>query len=388
MESSDGWSLGWTGVDALWSIFDPAREPGDPTPRTAAPARPEPKFDPTGARARLYDQRIAYSEKATEAVALTADLRAWRPEDGDDANALQLATTLVDWSLAVLSYGGLGARPAKGKAKSRGGGDEDGEKKRRTNGPPPPRAAGADPPTPRALCADTTLWRALHAGLAHGADRGVHGKVTPSAAATSHLLLAATAAATGSSDGGHPSIDARDDDDDEILPSVIAESLGHVRARLGREFKPAPEQCIACASACVTRGKAGGEDGGSVDRWKPPTDECFRLLHHMVATHGQYKPAPVVPDASMARMLRDAVGDVEGAAASAVRALVLHPTHRTSIPAAFAAAGGKPVPKSTQQPPAKKRKGTKGKGRRRGSRRFGIARFPRPSTCETRRGRS
>ena len=150
MESSDGWSLGWTGVDALWSIFDPAREPGDPTPRTAAPARPEPKFDPTGARARLYDQRIAYSEKATEAVALTADLRAWRPEDGDDANALQLATTLVDWSLAVLSYGGLGARPAKGKAKSRGGGDEDGEKKQRTNGPPPPRAAGADPPTPRA----------------------------------------------------------------------------------------------------------------------------------------------------------------------------------------------------------------------------------------------
>ena len=362
MESSDGWSLGWTGVDALWSIFDPAREPGDPTPRTAAPARPEPKFDPTGARARLYDQRIAYSEKATEAVALTADLRAWRPEDGDDANALQLATTLVDWSLAVLSYGGLGARPAKGKAKSRGGGDEDGEKKQRTNGPPPPRAAGADPPTPRALCADTTLWRALHAGLAHGADRGVHGKVTPSAAATSHLMLAVTAAATGSSDGGLPSIDARDDDDDEILPSVIAETLGHVRARLGREFKPAPEQCIACASACVTRGKAGGEAGGSVDRWKPPTDECFRLLHHMVATHGQYKPAPVVSDALMARMLRDAVGDVEGAAALAIRSLVLHPTHRTSIPAAFAAAGGKPVPKSTQQPPAKKRKGTKGKG--------------------------
>ena len=368
MESNDGWSLGWEGVDALWSVFQPGA-PGDPKPRTAAPARPEPKFDATGARARLYDQRIAYAEKATEAVALTADLRAWRPEDGDDANALQLATTLVDWSLAVLSYGGLGARPAKGKAKSRGGGDEDGEKKQRTNGPPPPRAAGADPPTPRALCADITLWRTLHAGLAHGADRGVHGKVTPSAAATSHLMLAATAAATGSSDGGLPSIDAidaRDDDDDENLPSHIAESLGHVRVRLGREFKPAPEQCIACGSACVTRGAtAGGTTAGAApvdDRWKPLIDECFRLIHHMVLTHGQNKPAPVVPDALMARMLRDAVGDVDGAAGLCSRSLVLHPTHRTSIPAAFAAAGGKPVPKSTQQPPAKKRKGTKGKG--------------------------
>ena len=368
MESNDGWSLGWEGVDALWSVFQPGA-PGDPKPRTAAPARPEPKFDATGARARLYDQRIAYAEKATEAVALTAALRAWRPEDGDDANALQLATTLVDWSLAVLSYGGLGARPAKGKAKSRGGGDEDGEKKQRTNGPPPPRAAGADPPTPRALCADITLWRTLHAGLAHGADRGVHGKVTPSAAATSHLMLAATAAATGSSDGGLPSIDAidaRDDDDDENLPSHIAESLGHVRVRLGREFKPAPEQCIACGSACVTRGAtAGGTTAGAApvdDRWKPLIDECFRLIHHMVLTHGQNKPAPVVPDALMARMLRDAVGDVDGAAGLCSRSLVLHPTHRTSIPAAFAAAGGKPVPKSTQQPPAKKRKGTKGKG--------------------------
>jgi len=374
MESSDGWSLGWTGVDALCSIFDPAPAPGDPTPGTAAPARPEPKFDPTGARARLYDQRIAYSEKATEAVALTADLRAWRPEDGDDANALKLATTLVDWSLAVLSYGGLGARPAKGKAKTGGGGDEDGEKKRRTNGPPPPRAAGADPPTPRALCADTTLWRALHAGLAHGAVRGVHGKVTPSAAATSHLLLAATtaaaAAAAGSSDdGGLPSIDARDDDDDddENMPSLIAESLGHVRARLGREYKPAPEQCVACASAVVTRRASksrsapspGAASGG--DRWKPLTDECFRLLHHVVLAHGQNKPAPVVPDALMARMLRDAVGDVEGAAGLATRALVLHPTHRTSVPAAFAAAGGKPVPKSTRGSlPGKRRKGTEG----------------------------
>ena len=154
MESNDGWSLGWEGVDALWSVFQPGA-PGDPKPRTAAPARPEPKFDATGARARLYDQRIAYAEKATEAVALTAALRAWRPEDGDDANALQLATTLVDWSLAVLSYGGLGARPAKGKAKSRGGGDEDGEKKQRTNGPPPPRAAGAG----RASISPSARWR-------------------------------------------------------------------------------------------------------------------------------------------------------------------------------------------------------------------------------------
>ena len=80
MESSDGWSLGWEGVDALWSVFQPGA-PGDPKPRTAAPARPEPKFDATGARARLYDQRIAYAEKATEAVALTAALRAWRPEE-------------------------------------------------------------------------------------------------------------------------------------------------------------------------------------------------------------------------------------------------------------------------------------------------------------------
>ena len=81
----------------------------------------------------------------------------------------------------------------------------------------------------------------------------------------------------------------------------------------------------------------------------------------MVVTHGQNKPAPVVSDAVMARMLRDAVGDVEGAAGLATRALVLHPTHRTSVPAAFAAAGGKPVPKSTRGSlPGKRRKGTEG----------------------------
>ena len=110
MESNDGWSLGW-GRGRLWSVFQPGA-PGDPKPRTAAPARPEPKFVPP-ALARGSTTSGSRTPRGDRGGRADGGPRAWRLEDGDDASALQLATTLVDWSLAVLSGCGLGARPAK-----------------------------------------------------------------------------------------------------------------------------------------------------------------------------------------------------------------------------------------------------------------------------------
>ena len=92
-EAGDQWDQwgGWSGVDALMSMFDTA----DAAEETGAPdtaPRAGSKFE---ARARLYDGRIPYAEKATEADGLIRDLAGWKPEDGDDAGALQLANVLV-----------------------------------------------------------------------------------------------------------------------------------------------------------------------------------------------------------------------------------------------------------------------------------------------------
>ena len=350
MEPGDGVSLGWSGVDALMSMFDTA----DAAEETGAPdtaPRAASKFEAPRARARLYDGRIPYAEKATEADGLIRDLAGWKPEDGDDAGALQLANVLVEWSLAVLSYGGLGARPVKGKAKKGGGANNNDDDAKKRNGPPPPRAAGADPPTPQRLCVDTTLWAALRAGMAHGENRPEFSdpKVTPAVAATSHVMLAATAAA-------NESTESENNEDDSDLPSLVAGSLGLIRARLQGDFKPAPEQCLACAAACVPKRRtAVHRDEQHRDPWRALTDECFGLFRYMVKMHGAHKPAPDVPDNVMRQMLMDAVGDVENVAARAARCVMLHPTHLSSIPAAFAAAGGKPVTPSTT-PPAKRRK--------------------------------
>ena len=226
-EAGDQWDQwgGWSGVDALMSMFDTA----DAAEETGAPdtaPRAGSKFEAPRARARLYDGRIPYAEKATEADGLIRDLAGWKPEDGDDAGALQLANVLVEWSLAVLSYGGLGARPVKGKAKKGGGANNNDDDAKKRNGPPPPRAAGADPPTPQRLCVDTTLWAALRAGMAHGENRPEFSdrKVTPAVAATSHVMLAATAAA-------NESTESENNDDDSDLPSLVAGSLGLIRTR-------------------------------------------------------------------------------------------------------------------------------------------------------------
>ena len=99
-EAGDQWDQwgGWSGVDALMSMFDTA----DAAEETGAPdtaPRAGSKFEAPRARARLYDGRIPYAEKATEADGLIRDLAGWKPEDGDDAGALQLANVLVELSL-------------------------------------------------------------------------------------------------------------------------------------------------------------------------------------------------------------------------------------------------------------------------------------------------
>ena len=84
-EAGDQWDQwgGWSGVDALMSMFDTA----DAAEETGAPdtaPRAGSKFEAPRARARLYDGRIPYAEKATEADGLIRDLAGWKPEDGDD----------------------------------------------------------------------------------------------------------------------------------------------------------------------------------------------------------------------------------------------------------------------------------------------------------------
>ena len=249
------------------------------------------------------------------------------------------------------------------------------------------------------MCADITLWRALHAGLAHGADRGVHGKVTRPAAAA--ILRAATAAATDHRRRTpSTSIDAIDDDDDENLLSHIAESLGHVRVRLGREFKPARSSAFACASACVTRGARRNHSWRGTRRPMEAADRRVLPAHspHDV-THGQNKPAPVVPDALMERMLRSR--PAMPTAPRVVHAVARY-TRRTGrrFPLRSPRLGASPFQSRRKKGRRRNKKEQRGRGprttrmrrmgtgRRRGSRRFGTARFPRPSTCETRRGRS
>ena len=218
------------------------------------------------ARARLYGATVSYADKANLASSLAERLERGGGVAGvdDGASATQTAALLVEWSLAVLTWAGLAARASEGGgrgAKSKGGGAGSGAGAGAGGAPArPPRAVGANAPSPVSACADPAPWRALIAGLADGDRRAPNARHAPAPTAAAHLIHAAAAAASANRASESkpkpaagpktPTVSSKGVDP-IVHPSVVAAALARLRGRLGAQFRPAAEHCLAAAAAAL-----------------------------------------------------------------------------------------------------------------------------------------
>ena len=218
-----------------------------------------------GSRARLYGATVSYADKANLASSLAERLERGGGVAGvdDGASATQTAALLVEWSLAVLTWAGRRARLRRGGrgAKSKGGGAGSGAGAGAGGAPrATSRAVGANAPSPVSACADPAPWRALIAGLADGDRRAPNARHAPAPTAAAHLIHAAAAAASANRASESkpkpaagpktPTVSSKGVDP-IVHPSVVAAALARLRGRLGAQFRPAAEHCLAAAAAAL-----------------------------------------------------------------------------------------------------------------------------------------
>ena len=309
------------------------------------------------ARARLYGATVSYADKANLASSLAERLERGGGVAGvdDGASATQTAALLVEWSLAVLTWAGLAARASEGGgrgAKSKGGGAGSGAGAGAGGAPArPPRAVGANAPSPVSACADPAPWRALIAGLADGDRRAPNARHAPAPTAAAHLIHAAAAAASANRASESkpkpaagpktPTVSSKGVDP-IVHPSVVAAALARLRGRLGAQFRPAAEHCLAAAAAALR-----------ADPKSPLARETLRATARSIRASPHR--APPVPDAdTLDAILLVAAAEVRGdvmyaysarasnrvseddPASSALRAALMHPSHLAGVPRAFA----------------------------------------------------
>ena len=311
------------------------------------------------ARARLYGATVSYADKANLASSLAERLERGGGVAGvdDGASATQTAALLVEWSLAVLAWAGLAARASGGGgkgSKSKNGGAGSGAGAGAGGAPArPPRAVGANAPSPASACADPAPWRALIAGLADGDRRAPNARHAPAPTAAAHLIHAAAAAASANRASASkpkpaagpktPTVSSKDFGVDPIVhPSVVAAALARLRGRLGAQFRPAAEHCLAAAAAALR-----------ADPKSPLARETLRATARSVrASPHRAPPAPDAEtlDAILLAAAAEVRGDVmcaysarasnrvpeDDPASSALRAALMHPSHLAGVPRAFA----------------------------------------------------
>jgi hypothetical protein len=336
------------------------------TAMAAAMSGPETTTSAYDARRALYDAATPYADKASLATALSDEVRAAvteameaGPASAIGERALAVATLLVEWSMATLSYAAISTKAGKKGGGKGGGGGGKGAKKgalgggdanasAAPSGPRAPKAIGADPPPPKALVVANAQWRALATGLSVG-------RHAPNAAAVAHVTrAAATAAASIARDD--------DDDDDDDVPTssnrnttevVSAHTLADVLRALAEKcpmtFSPSADYLVSLAVLSLRSGARfatlaeislrlfvdASRDVFSTTTRDPPKmtmDDADALLNAAGAER-----AAVAGTAGKENAWDVDVKD-EGVACGAVRALLSHPAHLNAVPAAFAEA--------------------------------------------------
>ena len=356
-------------------------------------------MDVRTARVQLYSASVPYPAKRQLAASLATHLTAAAPRDvmtsdadGRGAGGVTdaqrgpvLAGLLTEWSLAVLTHGGLttraadragagaGATAGPGGKRAKGGGKYfsgmDGKEGSTVPGSIPgggaknpsraPRAVGTDAPTDAArLCKDAVPWRALVAGLTYDDGPGGAGGVggggyQPAAAAAAHIMHAAAASVETTTtttttkgcagEGASPS--------ETVAPADVAAALAGLRERLRAQFRPAADQCLAvalaAASAAPRQRTRHARARGTDDDDDALAAEALLLLERAVRSTPHRAPPAMASTAVDALIHRAAAAakaadvaprGVHVAALGALRALLLHPTHLAGVPSAFAAA--------------------------------------------------